>query len=142
MESNQNNTKWRENLEEVFLACHRKVYFLIFSFLALLFVGLSIKGRLMENKSIGYVIGALISQLATLAVLLYLATKINSKKYGDLFFTCLLMIVDVNSFVLCYFYKDNESVYSVLLYHFLCYAVMFMNIKQTIRKSFSYFVLF
>ena len=138
MEHQQNENKWRENLEEIFLILHRKVYIFIFSVMSLLFIGLSLQKAFLQGDGMGSVIGAVVGQLACAIVMIFIAFRINSKKTGDYYYTFLVAFVDTASIILCYSYNDQPDQYSRLVYHYICYAVMFMNIKSD--HTWGYFI--
>ena len=130
MENDIRRNLWKENLDQIFLKMHRKVYILIISFLFLLFVGLSLQNHFLKEKSLAFTLGIFLSQATPMIIIYCIVVRIKDKRIGDIIFYVFVIFIDITTLILCYISRNDESQYTRHLYHFICYGVMLMNIKS------------
>ena len=138
MDSHSANS-FNENLKEILFSLDKKVFYLLITFQAILCFGLQ-NFCSIKNETSFFTIFEFI-QIFCLFILVLFYLKVNDNRVGDFLFSAAVIGFDITSLLLYYKYSLEDSNYFRVMYQFICFGLISMNIKSNLNKYFFIFLL-
>ena len=138
MDSHSANS-FNENLKEILFSLDKKVFYLLITFQAILCFGLQ-NFCSIKNETSFFTIFEFI-QIFCLFILVLFYLKVNDNRVGDFLFSAAVIGFDITSLLLFYKYSLEDSNYFRVMYQFICFGLISMNIKSNLNKYFFIFLL-
>ena len=138
MDSHSANS-FNENLKEILFSLDKKVFYILITFQAILCFGLQ-NFCSIKNETSFFTIFEFI-QIFCLFILVLFYLKVNDNRVGDFLFSAAVIGFDITSLLLFYKYSLEDSNYFRVMYQFICFGLISMNIKSNLNKYFFIFLL-
>ena len=131
MDNFETNSKWKGELEVIFLEIYKKLYITILLFLNLFLFGIFIQSFYSNFFQIFHLTYFLPLAIFLDSILIYAILRLKTKKFENFFYLLIILFYDglvLYALISAYLHKDNE-LYSRSLYYELCFSLMYINIK-------------
>ena len=138
MDSHSANS-FNENLKEILFSLDKKVFYILITFQAILCFGLQ-NFCSIKNETSFFTIFEFI-QIFCLFILVLFYLKVKDNRVGDFLFSAAVIGFDITSLLLFYKYSLEDSNYFRVMYQFICFGLISMNIKSNLNKYFFIFLL-
>ena len=130
---------WNENLEEILFSLDKKVFFILIIFQAILCIGLQIFFLIANENNIFSKFELI--QIFILIVLVFFYFKGKDNRYRDFYFSINVLGFDFISLILTVKYSNENSNYIRMVYQFICFNLITMNIKIKMKKKIFLFLI-